>query len=53
MTLIASGCVLAAIAATFLVREPSGRPLDEVSEELTAVSAPAGETATVPETTRP
>lgn len=52
VTLIAFGCFLAGIALTFLVREPNGLALDEVSEELTAASAPVRETVTAPEATR-
>ncbi|MEU6219335.1 MFS transporter [Streptomyces sp. NPDC047022] len=41
VTLIASCCFIAGIATTFLVREPGGLALDDVSEDLVATPAAA------------
>lgn len=40
VTLIASCCFLEGIATTFLVREPNGLALDDVSEDLTVQTVP-------------
>jgi MFS family permease len=52
VTLIAFGCFLAAIALTYLIREPNGLTLDDISDQLTvAPSIPADTDSTSPRET--